>query len=126
MGVSALLAMAYAIACLGVIGFQAALIAGAPWGRLTQGGGREGPLSPAGRAFAGVSAGLNAAMALAVLSAAGLWPGWPAWTGWAALGLQAVVVVLNLITRSAPERRLWAPITAAMLALAAGVVVPAG
>lgn len=116
-------ARAYALLALGIVGFQAALILGAPWGRLTQGGTRQGPLCMRGRIFAAVSAALMAAMALAVLSAAGLWPGWSRWTGWAALGLTAATTLANAATRSAPERRLWLPVTAAMLALAAGTVL---
>ncbi len=116
------LAMAYLITCLGVIGFQIALIAGAPWGRITQGGTHEGALPRRGRCMAALSVVLLAGMACAILSAAGLWPHWPSWTGWAALGVQAVSALLNWITPSPPERALWGPVTTAML-LCAGHVV---
>ena len=121
-------ALAYAAICVGVIGFQFCLIGGAPWGRITQGGQHEGPLPPSGRVIAGVSVFLLLAMALSVLSAAGIWPAWPRWTGWAAVGVQGVSTVLNWITPSAPERRLWGPITLVMLTLASSVVFlwPAG
>ena len=48
-------AFAYTAIILGVVAFQVALIAGAPWGRLTQGGLYEGALPTWGRAAAGVS-----------------------------------------------------------------------
>ena len=112
----------YAAACLGVIGFQIALIFGAPWGHLTQGGQQEGSLKRSGRIAASVSIFIVIFKALAILSAGGLWPGWPAWTGWTALGIQSIVTLLNWITRSRPERLLWAPITSAMLILAALVI----
>jgi hypothetical protein len=123
MSFSAICAVAYALACVGVIGFQFALIAGAPWGRLTQGGSNEGALPLSGRIAAGVSVVLLAAMALAILSAAGFWPLWPMWTGWLTLGFQAVVTALNWITPSVRERKLWAPITTAMLLLVGAVVL---
>lgn len=103
---------------LGVIGFQIALIFGAPWGRITQGGQLEGPLPQSGRLIAAASIVLLTGMALAVLSADGRWPGWPSWTGWGAIGVTAVSTVLNWITPSAPERRLWGPIMTGMLVLA--------
>lgn len=117
------LAAGYAIACLGVIGFQIALIAGAPWGRITQGGKHEGALPLSGRVAAFVSIFILAAMAGAILSVAGLWPNWPRWTGWAALGVQALVTLVNWITPSKPERMLWGPVETVLLAMAAVVVL---
>lgn len=113
----------YATASVGVILFQVALIFGAPWGRITQGGTHEGPLPTSGRVGAFVSIFINAAMALAILSAAGLDLALPGWCAWVALGLQAIVTLLNWITPSAPERKLWAPITTGMLLLAGSVVL---
>ena len=125
MTLSALTALAFALICAGVVVFQIALIAGTPWGRLTQGGGTEGPLPVRGRVAAGISGLLLAAMALAILSAAGMWPNWPIWTGWAAVALQVVSTVLNWITPSTAERRLWGPTTSVMLALAVAAVLTA-
>lgn len=117
------IALIYAMLCLLVIGFQIALILGAPWGRITQGGQVEGSLPLSGRLAAFVSIFILAAMALAALSAAGMSgllgpvvgpvqvPDWPRWTGWTAFGAQCVVALFNWITPSAPERRLWGPIT---------------
>lgn len=103
---------------LAVIGFQIALIFGAPWGRITQGGQVDGPLPRSGRLIAAASIVLLTGMALAVLSADGRWPGWPSWTGWGAIVVTAVSTVLNWITPSTPERRLWGPIMTGMLVLA--------
>jgi hypothetical protein len=105
----------YAVGSLGIILFQLCLIAGAPWGRLTQGGKVDGSLPTSGRIAAAINILLFAAMSLAILSAAGYWPNWPIWTGWTTLAIQAVSAILNWITPSVQERKLWGPITLAML-----------
>ncbi len=115
-------AFVYAGLCAGVIIFQLCLIAGAPWGRLTQGGSHPGILPQSGRVFAAISAVLLTLMAGSILSAAGLWPGWPRWMGWTTLGIQTLSTVLNLITPSRPERLLWGPVTSVML-ITAGLVL---
>lgn len=114
----AYISLTYLCACIATIGFQIALIIGAPWGRLTQGGQNEGPLPLTGRIVAFISIFVLAAMAMAVLSAAGLWPNWHNWTGLVAVAIQALSCLLNWITPSALERRLWGPATSVMLALA--------
>lgn len=118
-----ILPFVYAATCVAVIGFQMALIAGAPWGHLTQGGRYEGSLPTQGRVAAGGSIFLLAAMALAILSATGQWPHWPTWTGWAALGIQGLTTLMNWATPSIPERRLWGPTNTVMLALAVAVML---
>ncbi len=107
---------------IGVIGFQIALILGAPWGRITQGGQVDGALPLSGRIVAAVSILILGAVVLAVLSADGCWPRWPRWTSWAAVIVIFVSTVLNWITPSAPERRLWAPTMTVMLCLTTAVV----
>ena len=111
----------YCALILGVIGFQVALILGAPWGRITQGGQVEGPLPLSGRIVAAASIAILIGMALAILSADGRWPGWPSWTGWAAVAMNALLMVLNWITPSAAERTLWGPITTVIFGLAVAV-----
>jgi hypothetical protein len=64
-------------------------------------------------------------MAAGVTSAAAMPPEWPLWTGWAAVIVQALSTLLNWITPSSAERRLWGPVTAVMLGLAAYVVLGA-
>jgi len=115
------IATLYAVICVAVIGFQIALIVGAPWGRITQGGQVDGPLPRRGRILAAVSIFILAFMALSVLSTAGMAVDWPKWTVWVALAVQALSALANWITPSAPERRLWGPITTVML-LCAGYV----
>ncbi len=118
MGLSELSAILYAVLCGATVLFQVALILGAPLGVYTQGGGIEGKLPTGRRVAAGLSGVLLLVMAGGILSAAGLAPGWPAWTGWAALSVSVVSCILNGITRSRPERRLWFPVTSVMVALA--------
>lgn len=111
-------ALAYAVICAGVILFQFCLIAGAPWGQLTQGGLHKAALPLSGRIAAALSVLLLLAMGMAILSAAGIWPQWPRWTGWAALGVQVLSVLMNALTPSRIERLIWAPVTLLMLVLA--------
>ncbi len=118
-------AILYNLAIIAVIGFQIALIVGAPWGHLTQGGQRQGPLPVSGRTVAGLSIPLLLLMGASIASIAGLPPHLPAWTIWIALGLQMLSMLLNWITRSRHERILWGPITTLMFALAAYTAVTA-
>ena len=112
----------YVAACIGVIGFQFALMAGAPWGHLTQGGQHQGALPTRNRVAAFISVFIVASMAMAVTSAAGFWPRWPVWTAWVTVALQFIIALVNWITPSKPERRLWGPIESAMFVTAALVV----
>lgn len=101
----------FRITILGVIAFQIALIFGASWGRLTQGGRVDGSLPGTGRDIAGCSVLILVAVTAAILSAIGHWPRWIAWV---AVSVIFVSTVLNLITASAAERRLWAPVMTVM------------
>ena len=113
----------YFAMCLGTVVFQICVIAGAPWGRLTQGGFHEKELPAPNRIAAGFSSVLVLAMGLSILSAAGYWSNWSIWTGWTTLAVTVLSVVMNLITPSRAERLLWGPITVAMLALACVVML---
>lgn len=115
----------YVALILGVVGFQIALIAGAPLGYLTQGGRHQGRLPLRNRVAAGVSIALLLCMGAAIASIAGRVPATPAWIGWATVGVQALSTLANWATPSAPERRLWAPINTVMLAAALCVVTQA-
>ncbi|SDI14083.1 hypothetical protein [Lutimaribacter saemankumensis] len=116
----------YALLCLGVVGFQFALIAGAPLGPWTQGGRHEGALPVSGRLLAALSVPVLVFMGLAIVSAAGFAGGfWPRWTGWVALAVSSASCVLNWITPSARERAVWGPVTLIMVALA-GYVMAVG
>lgn len=111
----------YCLLMLGNVAFQFALIAGAPWGRITQGGAHKGPLPRRGRIIAAVSAVLLVLMALSVVAKAGYLSDWPAWTYWTTVVIQGISMILNWITPSAAERRLWGPITLVLFGLAASV-----
>jgi hypothetical protein len=114
----------YATACLGVVFFQIALIAGAPLGPWTQGGRHPGKLPVSGRLIAVMSIPVLVFQALAILSAAGF-PGldWPRWAGWVALGISCLTATLNGITPSARERAVWFPVTLVMAGLAGYVMI---
>ena len=116
-------AVAYVIVVAVVIVFQFCLIAGAPWGRLTQGGRYEDALPVAGRVAAALSVPLLICMGAGIASAAGMTPNWPMWTAYAAITVQVLSMILNWITPSRAERILWGPVTTLMLALALYVVL---
>lgn len=78
----------------------------------------EGALPPLRRLAAAASGVLLAAMAVAILAAAGLGPDWPRWTGWGAVAVSGLAAGLNLVTPSEAERRLWGPFTVIMALLA--------
>lgn len=120
MNVTALAAATYAVGVVGVIAFQVALALGAPWGAYAMGGASPGRFPARLRIAAIVQAGLLALMALIVLSRAGLvlagWSEVARWMIWPVVALTIVAVVLNAITPSAAERRIWLPVTVVMLA----------
>ena len=119
MAIATIAAIVYAIVMLGVVAFQIALAAGAPWGAYAMGGASPGQFSPALRIGAIVQAMLLAGMAAVILARAGLiLPGWSRvshWLVWIVVALTAFSLVLNLITSSAGERAIWAPTLALLL-----------
>lgn len=98
-----------------VIGFQIALALGAPWGDYAMGGAFSGQLPPALRVAAAVQGLILACVAALVLARAGIvLPRWQQAARrliWVVVALLAVGLVLNLITPSAGERLIWAPVT---------------
>ena len=119
MDVTTIAALVFAIVAVGVIAFQLALALGAPWGRYAMGGAFPGRFPPPMRVAALVQAVLIALLALAVLSAAGLVLPDVAvaspWLVWVAVVVSALAVVLNGISRSAGERRIWVPVASVLL-----------
>ncbi len=65
-------ARAHAVVCVGVIAFQVALAAGAPWGAIAMGGAFPGQFPPELRVAAVVQAVLLAGLALVVLARVGI------------------------------------------------------
>jgi hypothetical protein len=120
-------ALLYAAVSVGVIAFQIALAAGAPWGAYAMGGAYPGQFPPALRVAALVQAALIAGMAAVVLSRAGMvlagWSRAARWLVWVVVAFAAVSLVLNLITPSAGERAIWAPVALLLLASSAVVAV---
>lgn len=93
-----------------------ALAAGAPLGRFTVGGRFKGKLPPLWRWLALVQAGLLAVMALVVLQHGGvLNTALPRILFWPVAGLTLLTFFANAASPSAPERRLWTPVTLAMV-----------
>ena len=113
MGMKRVAAIIYAIVSLGVIAFQIALAAGAPWGAYAMGGAFPGQFPPELRIAAMIQAVLLAGLAAVILARAGLLlPGWSRasrWLAWVVVAFSVVSFILNLITPSAGERAIWAP-----------------
>ena len=109
----------YAAATAVVVAFQIALALGAPWGAYAMGGAYPGQFPPALRIAALVQAGILIGLAGIVLARAGIalksWERVARWMVWVAVAFSAVSLVLNLITPSAGERMLWAPVAFALL-----------
>ena len=121
-------AFGYAVISGGVVAFQIALAAGAPWGAYAMGGASPGQYPPGLRIAAVVQAAIVVLMAAVVLSRAGV--ALPAWSRasrrlvWLVVVVGAASLVLNLATPSAGERLVWAPV--AFLLLACSVLVATG
>jgi hypothetical protein len=119
MNISKTAAIIYAIVSTGVIAFQIALAAGAPWGAYAMGGAFPGQFPPAMRVTALIQVVLLIGMTLIVLARAGLiLPGWQRasrWLIWFVLGFAALSLILNLITPSGGERAIWAPVAFVLL-----------
>ena len=109
----------YAAATAVVVAFQIALALGAPWGAYAMGGAYPGQFPPAMRVGALVQAGILLGFAGIVLARAGIalrtWERVSRWMIWVVVGFAALSQVLNLITPSAGERMLWAPVAFVLL-----------
>jgi hypothetical protein len=111
-----------AVVLVAVTVFQITLVAGAPWGEFTQGGGSPGALPPAGRFVAGVSAVILLGLAFGLLGrvgvgpAARLRPRLLAVVTWVAVGWSALAVLLNAATPSPGERAVFLPVSLVLLA----------
>lgn len=127
MDLQAVAALVFAMTVAGVVAFQLALAAGAPWGAYAMGGAFPGRYPPRLRVAAVLQAVVIALLALVVLSAAdvavpALADGLP-WTIWVVVVFSAVAVVLNGISRSAGERRLWVPVSVVLLGTSLAVAL---
>lgn len=124
-----LAAYLYTALTAGVVAFQLALAAGAPWGAYAMGGAFPGQFPPALRVAAVIQAILLVGLAAVVLVRAGLgaarWARAARWLVWLVVAYCAVGLVLNLITPSAGERAIWAPVLALLLLSSSVVAVTA-
>ena len=119
MGLRRVAGVGYAIFSLGIAAFQVALAAGLPWGSYALGGAFPGQLPPALRVAAFVQAVVLLLLAGVVLARAGValrsWSRASRWLVWVVVAFAAVSLVLNLITPSAGERMIWAPVAFVLL-----------
>ncbi|WP_395638081.1 hypothetical protein [Pseudolysinimonas sp.] len=130
-----MLTLAAAIVALvlfaGLVVFQLALAAGAPWGRAAYGGQAPGVLPRQFRLSSVVAAVVWSGVALVVARHGGIpvWAPLPdSWLPvavWVVVGLLAIAVVLNTITRSRIERAIWLPTTIVLLAATLTVALTA-
>jgi hypothetical protein len=118
-------AVVFAVVAGGVVAFQLALALGAPWGAYAMGGAFPGRFPPPLRIAAVVQAVVIGLLAVVVLSDAGLvvpdLAARLAWLVWVPVVVSALAVVLNSISRSAGERRIWVPV--AMLLFVSSLLV---
>ena len=88
-----------------IAAFHAALVLGARWGALTQGGGASGSLSTSGRIAAAVSCVISVVMANAILARIGRGPlgvrpsRLATVLAWFTMVYAVIAVILNLIAR---------------------------
>jgi hypothetical protein len=100
--------------------FQLALVFGAPMGEYAYGGQMPGKLPIPYRVASAVSFLLLLAIAGHYLAQLGLVPKLLSddlnqWVNWGLIGFAALAAVMNNITRSVKEKRLWGSTTIAML-----------
>ena len=111
-------ALVFAVTTIGVVVFQIARALGAPLGEYAMGGRFRGRFPPAMRIAALVQGAVLGALAFVVASGAGLVAGVD-WTRpvliWSPVAVSALALLLNAITPSVGERRIWVPVTLVML-----------
>lgn len=93
--------------------FQLALVFGAPWGALTQGGRVSGVLPASARVVAIVSAVLLIGFIYVVRARAAAAPRFRR-TIWFVVTYCALGIIANAATPSSAERRLWLPVVGIM------------
>lgn len=112
-------AFTYGLVTLGVVAFQIALAAGAPWGEFAMGGAYPGRFPPELRVAAVAQAVILALLALVVFARADValptWSRASRWLIWVVAAFSTLSLVLNTITPSVRERAIWAPVAFIML-----------
>ena len=111
-----------------VILFQLALAAGMPWGSYAMGGMYPGKYPPVMRLVCIFQVLILAVLASIVLTKSGsIFPDWISFANsaiWFVVGFSAIATILNVITKSKWERRIWAPVS--LLMLITSIVVAIG
>jgi hypothetical protein len=119
MNIRRIAGIVYAAATAIVVAFQIALALGVPWGAYAMGGAYPGQFPPEMRVAALIQAGILLGFAGIVLARAGIalrtWERVARWMVWVVVGFSALSLALNLITPSAGERILWAPVALVLL-----------
>lgn len=99
--------------------FQILLAAGMPWGRFAMGGRFPGKFPTMMRIASLIQVIILSIIGSIVLIKSGLiFPDWSSITKaaiWFVVAFSVIATVLNLITRSVWERRIWAPVSLLML-----------
>lgn len=102
-----------------VILFQLALAAGIPWGCYAMGGKYPGKYPPVMRIAALFQIIILALLALIVLSKSGItlhrWYPFANHAIWFVVVFSTVATILNVLTKSKWERRIWAPVSVLLL-----------
>jgi hypothetical protein len=119
MNIRRIAGIVYTAATAIVVAFQIALVLGAPWGAYAMGGAYPGQFPPEMRVAALIQAGILLGFAGIVLARAGIalwtWEHVSRWMIWVVMAFAALSLALNLITPSAGERMLWAPVALVLL-----------
>lgn len=112
-------ALLYTVFTIVVVLFQIALALGALWGSYAMGGAYPGQFPPPLRVAAVIQAIVLLAFAGIVLARAGIalrpWARTSRWFVWVIVAFSTISLVLNLITPSAGERLIWAPVALILL-----------
>jgi hypothetical protein len=130
MDATTIAAIVFALVIAGAIAFQLALAAGMPWGAYAMGGRFPGVFPPRMRVAAVVQAVVLLALGGIVLAAAGVGLAGlldPApWLVWVAVIFSALSLLVNAISPSPGERRIWVPAAVVLLASSLVVALTAG
>jgi hypothetical protein len=112
-------AIVFSILIAIVIIFQISLAAGMPWGSYAMGGKFPGKYPPVMRLASLFQVIILALLASIVLSKSGfMFPDWYLFAKsaiWFVVVFSVIATILNIITRSKWERRIWAPVSLLLL-----------
>ncbi len=112
-------ALVFTVVTVGAVVFQLLLALGAPLGTYAMGGKFPGRFPAAMRVAAVLQAIILGLLAAVVVARAGLalesWGPASSWLIWVAVAFSGVSLVMNSITPSAGERRIWVPVAVVLL-----------